>query len=114
MQEQGKLETLIEELKKYLTTTLEINKLEAVERSSTVTATMMSGLLIGIVVVLLILFISLWAGFYISAKLGDTYSGFTLVAGFYLLLTVVLFLGRKKLIENPIRDKIIRTVLNKD
>jgi hypothetical protein len=50
-------------------------------------------------------------GFYLSALLGDTFSGFGIIAGFYLLISIILLIGRKRLIEKPLRNKIIRKLL---
>lgn len=114
MKEPGKMEELAESLKGYLNLTLELNKLEAVERSSIIGPSLIVGFLLGIVGILFILFVSLGLGFYLSEKLNDSYSGFAIAAGFYFLLGLSLFLTRKKLVEKPLRDLIIQKILNKD
>lgn len=112
MPEFGKIEELTESLKKYIATSYELQKLQAIESSSVFGSGLISSLFVGLVVVLFVFFLSLWAGFYLSAIIGDNYSGFLIVAGFYFLFSLILVIVRKKLIEKPLRDKIIRKVLS--
>lgn len=102
------IEELIVSLKSYTTSTIEIIKLEAVERTSSIAANFISGLIIGLVVVLFAFFSSLGICLYLSELLDNTYWGFGIVAGAYLLLGIVLIIGRKKLLNKPIRDKFIQ------
>ncbi len=113
MQQSEKIEELSESLKMYVNTNCELIKLQATERTSVIGAAMISIILIVLLGVLFLLFISFWAGFYLSEKLGDNYSGFVIVAGFYFLLCVILIIGRKRLIEKPIRDKIILKIFSR-
>ena len=112
MKDSGKIEALTENLKGFVNLSFELNKLEAVERSSTVGAGLISGLLVGFVLIFFLFFVSMGIGFYLSEKLGNTYVGFAITSGFYLILGICLFLTRKKLIENPLRDKMIQKVFN--
>ncbi|MBA3663067.1 MAG: phage holin family protein [Bacteroidetes bacterium] len=114
MPEQEKIELLTNNLKNYVNTNCELIKFQIVNQSSSVGAGFVSGLLIAITGILLVLFLSIGAGFYMSAKLGDAYSGFGIVAGFYFILVLVLIIGRKKLVEIPLRNKIIEKLLSTD
>ncbi|HEV7231015.1 MAG TPA: phage holin family protein [Bacteroidia bacterium] len=114
MGQPGKIEELTDNLKSYASTNFELFKLEATERASVIGSESVSFVAISAVAALFVVFISIGAGFYISARMGDTYSGFLIVAGFYLFLTLVLLIGKKKLIEHPLRDKIIRKVFSKN
>ena len=113
MEQQGKLEELTANLKRYADTNFELIKLKVAERSSIIGSGLISSLVIGLVGILFVLFISLWAGFYISAILNNSYSGFMIVAGFYLLLALILIIVKKQLLEKPLRDRIIRKLFSK-
>lgn len=112
MPEFGKIEELTENLKKYIATSYELQKLQVIESSSVFGSGLISSLLVGLVVVMFVFFLSLWAGFYLSAIIGDNYSGFLIVAGFYFLFSIILVMLRKKLVEKPLRDKIIRKIFS--
>lgn len=114
MPEQEKIEELSKSLKVYVQTNIELFKLETTERTSVIGSNLISTLIVGFSLFLFVLFVSLSAGFFLASYFNDTYSGFLLVTGFYFLLTVFLFLGRKTLIEKPIRDKIIRRILKRN
>jgi len=114
MPDQGKIEELTESIKSYLNTNFELFKYQGIERSSVIIADLVSKLLVGLILLFFVFFTSLWACFYLSAYFGDNYSGIAIVAGFYLLLGLIIYLVRKKLVVKPLRDKIIRNMLQKD
>lgn len=111
MSEFGKIEEITDDLKKYINTNYEIIKLTATERASVVGSGLLSSLFIGLIGCMFLFVLSLGAGYYLSVLLGDTYSGFILLAGFYLLVWIILIFGKKKLLEKPFRDKIIEKLL---
>lgn len=112
MSEFQKFEDVIEKLKQYLILNFELIKLQATDQATVIGASLISSLIVGISAFLFIFILSIGLGFYISSVLGNMYAGFLIVAGFYLLLTLTLFIGRKKMIEKPMRDKIIQKLLN--
>ena len=111
MPEFKKLEELSDSLKQYLLLNIEIIKLEATNHVSAIGSTVASSLVVGISAFLFVFSLSIGLGFYLSALLGDSYSGFAIIAAFYFLLAIILFLGRKRLIERPLRNKIIEIIL---
>ena len=113
MIEKEKIEELTKSLKVYVQTNIELIKLEATERTSVFGSSLISILLVGFSLFLFVLFISISAGFFLANYFNDNYTGFLLVTIFYFLLTLILIMGRKKFIERPIRDKIIRRILKK-
>jgi len=110
MPEHEKIEQLTDSLKKYVNTNYELIKLEAAERTSIIGSGFISGLIVGLVGILFIFFLSLGAGFYLSSLIGNNYTGFSIIAGFYLILGIILIIGRKKMIEIPARDRFIKKV----
>lgn len=112
MPENIKTEELTTSLKRYANTSYELIKLEATERISVTGAGLISGLLVSLAGLLFVLFLSLGLSFYLSLLLGSSYAGFMIVGGFYMLLAVILFTGRKKLVEKPLRDKIIHKIFS--
>ncbi len=105
--EQNKLEEVTTNVNAYLKTNIEIIKLELVEQASNIGSRLIANFLVLTVAFLFILFISLSAGFYLSNYFGNNYLGFMAVAGFYFIIGLVLLFGKKYLIENPMREKII-------
>ena len=114
MPDQGKIEELTESLKGYLTTNIELIKHQAIERITVIVADLVSNVLVGLLLLFFLFFISLWACFYLSALFGNNYTGIAIVAGFYLLMGLIIYMVRKKLVIKPLRNKIIRNIFQKD
>lgn len=107
-----KNEEITDSLKQYLTLNYDIFRLQATERASVFGSSFISSVFIGVSAFLFLFTLSIGVGFYLSALMDNTYSGFVIVAGCYLLLAIILFIGRKRMIQAPIRDKIIQKLLN--
>ncbi|MES2617153.1 MAG: phage holin family protein [Bacteroidota bacterium] len=114
MNEPGSTEEITESLKTYINNYYELIKLQATERASVIGSALISGFLIVMTVFLIILFCSLGAGFYLSQCFNNNYIGFVIVAGFYLILSLIIILNKKKMIDTPMRDRIIRKMLQED
>ncbi len=108
-----KMQFLSNSLKQYMLLNLEILRLEAVKKASEIGASLISSLILGIALFLFVFAFSMGVGFYLSAVLGDTFSGFGIIAGFYLIISIVILIGRKNMIEKPMRNKIIQKTLGK-
>lgn len=113
MSDKNKTEELIDGLKKYLDTNTELLKLEVAQQSTAIGSIVFSGIIISLILGFFVLFLSLWAGFYISTLLDAKYVGFLIVAGFYLLLFLIVFFGRKQLLETPTRNLMIKKLFSK-
>ncbi len=112
MENQDNIEEVTNNVKKYINTNYELIKLETLDKTSLVASSLISGLIVSIVTILFVFFLSISAGFYLAYRLNDFSLGFMIVAGFYFIIVMLLLLTRKRLIENPIRNKIIRKVFS--
>lgn len=99
---------LVVSLKSYTNTNIELIKLETAEKASFVLANLISRFIIVMVIFLFVFFLSLGACFFLSELLGNSYLGFGIISVFYLLIGSILIMGRKKLLNRPIQDKIIQ------
>ncbi|MBN2237006.1 MAG: phage holin family protein [Bacteroidales bacterium] len=105
-----KIEELITDLKSYTNSSIKIVKLETVQHTSSIIANMISGLVVGMVIFLFVLFLSLGISIFLSNLFDSYYLGYGSVAGVYLLVGIVFIVGRKKILFNPIRNKIIHSI----
>jgi uncharacterized membrane protein YqjE len=95
----------------YVQTNLELAKLEIAERGSAIGTALFSGVVIGVFGLLALLLLSISAGFLLGQVFESDSIGFAMVSGFYVILALVLYLLRKRLVEKSIRDKILRELL---
>jgi hypothetical protein len=109
-----KLEELTDHVKEYINTRVELTKLRLAEKTSLI----ISNLVAVTVVVLLFLFVIFFGSFAgawaLSDWIGKPYSGFLIVAGFYLLLGIIVWVTRHKFIRYPVMNAIIKQLQAKD
>ena len=98
----------------YLQNRLELAKMSAYEKIAKLVALLFSGIFLTILLFFTILFISLMGGFYFSNLFHNTFYGFSIIAAFYLILFVVLFVLRKSIIEKFIIDAVIKILFDGD
>lgn len=113
MVEKKNIEVLTEDLKEYIRINLEITKLSIVEKTAVVTAGLMSGIAIGCIGLLTLIFTSIGAALFLSGHSAANYAGFVIVAGVYMLLLLIAVLFKNLLFINPLKNTIIRKLLSK-
>ena len=106
------IEALFEKTTDYVETRIELVKLQAVNKITDVVSSLVSRLIIMIIVVLMIVVLNTAVAIWLGDILGKMYYGFFCVAGFYLLLLIVLASGRRIWLKKPISNKLVRKMLN--
>jgi hypothetical protein len=105
------IKTLIDKSKDYLDTKIELTKLKTIDKSADVLSTvvvMISMICFGF---LFILFVSIAGAMMLGNLLGAYYYGFFIVAGFYALILLLLYVQREKWIKTPIANSLISKML---
>ena len=101
-------------IKEYVSTRIASVKLNAAEKSSKTIAGIISVAVVLLAFVFFIIFASIAAA-YIFAKLtGEMYWGFLIVAGIYLLIGLLLWLMREKMLRLPVTNAILRQLFKED
>ncbi len=115
--EEKKVSTLFEEIRddigKYITSSLELGKLEVYEKFSLGSSAFLYGLILAGIGLIALFFILISAGLYVGELLGSLWMGFSIVAAFALLIVITLLLIRKPL-KKSFTNKIIRFLLRRD
>lgn len=102
---------LIDNLKEYLNVRLKIFTLTICEASSKVLASLIANGAMLVFIFLFLLFGSVAAGFGLGEWLDSIALGFTIVAGFYLLLALIIRFIKVKRIEKPLVNMFIKLFL---
>ncbi len=108
------IETLFEKAGDYSKTTIELLKLNAIDKSADVVSTLAVQLVIFIVVALFTLVINFGVALWIGELLGKSYYGFFVVAAFYFLVAIIVYSFRNQWIKSPLNNSIIAQLLNKN
>mgnify|MGYP001542357328 FL=1 len=105
---------LLLEFKKYLELQKELVKLDATEKMTVI----LSAILIVTVLLLLgsivLLFLTFALAYYLGDVLGSLSLGFGLISAFILLLTVIFYLNRNRMVIQPMARFMTKLILTKE
>lgn len=104
--------SLFERAGDYLETRIDLLKLQAVDRSSELISSLVSRLIIALILVLFIFLLNIGVAMWLGDIIGNAYAGFFIVAGFYALVCIIVYAARKKLLQTPVGNKLIKKMLN--
>jgi hypothetical protein len=109
---------LFDKVENYANTSIELAKLQAIDKAADIISTFTSGLFLSLIISMFILFVNIGLSLYLGNILGETYYGFLIVSGFYLIVAILINSFKIKLIETPISnlvlDKLLKNIdLNK-
>jgi len=115
--EEKKVSTLFEEMRddisKYITSTLELGKLEVYEKISLGSSAITYGLMVAGVALFALLFIFIALGLYLGELLQNTWAGFGIVAAFALLIMLLMLLTGKPF-KQKVTNRVIRFLMEND
>lgn len=99
---------IIGKVKEYVEVRKELAILSAVEKGSQLFANLITDGLVILFGVLALLLGSFALGFYLSEIMGNTYSGFFIVTGFYLFLAILIYAIKDKYLEKHIINGVVK------
>lgn len=115
--EEKKVSTLFEEMRddisNYITSTLELGKLEVYEKISLGSSAITYGLMVAGVALFALLFIFIALGLYLGELLQNAWAGFGIVAAFALLIMLLMLLTGKPF-KQKVTNKVIRFLMDND
>ena len=109
-----KVEELAGTIKEYINNRIETAKLSIAEKSSAFIANTMASIIVAAVLFFFLLFAGVALSLVLGNWIGNTWIGFLIVAVGYLLIGVIIWLGRGRLIRRPVMNKIIRQLMKED
>lgn len=105
------IEDLFEKAETYTKTSIELAKLQAIDKAADLSSSLLSRMMIGVVLGMFALLVNIGLSFYIGDLVGKIHFGFFIVAIFYLLIAVLLFVFKEQWIKTPISNLIIVKML---
>jgi hypothetical protein len=102
---------LISKTEKFTKTSIDLLKLNVVEKTADIVSSVTSGLTVILIVAMFTLFLNIGLGLWIGELLQSNYMGFLIVSGFYLIVAIVIYFYQNRLLKNPISDKIVVKLL---
>ncbi|MES2799245.1 MAG: hypothetical protein V4638_04455 [Bacteroidota bacterium] len=92
------IEAVVIKIESYVKTNIELVKLQAVDKTADITSKLISRTLFIIAFSFFALFINIGLSYWFGDLLGKDYYGFAIVAGFYLLLSILLMISHRSII----------------
>ncbi len=102
------INNLVDHLKEYVETRIDLIKTDAADRLSTTASSIASIFILMITGLLFLLFVSVGCAWLITQYTGNAAIGFFSVAGFYLLVSLVVYAKRDSLIKIPVVNAILK------
>jgi putative superfamily III holin-X len=109
-----KVEELTDHVKDYITTKVEITKLRFAEKTSLTIGNIIAAVVVAVLFLFVILFGSIAGAWALSDWIGKNYAGFLIVTGFYLVVAIIVWFARNRLIRFPVMNAIIKMLHKKD
>ena len=109
-----KLEGLTDHVKEYINTRVELTKLHLAEKTSLIISELIAITIVILFFIFVLLFGSIAGAWALSEWIGKRYAGFLIVAGIYLLLGIIVWVTRGRLIRFPVMNAIIKQLQQKD
>ena len=107
------IEMLFERAEDYTKTTIDLVKLTAVDKTADVLSSLISRLTVSIIFVLFAFLVNIGLSFWVGELVGKIYYGFFIVSSIYLVLAIVLYIVKDKVLKMPISNFIIAKMLKK-
>jgi hypothetical protein len=105
------IESLYERAEAYGKTTYELSKLKLLETSNTVITSLVARLSVILMISMFTFIMTIAIALWLGEILGKAYYGFFIVAGFYLVVGIVLHFFLHSWVEKPISELIIKQAL---
>lgn len=102
------IKAIKKDIQEYLEVQLDLIRLHTAESLSRVFTRIANFAIIGFILLLILIFFSLAAGFYLGEVLESESVGFLIVSGFYVLVLIVFFIFRKSIVERPIIKAMVK------
>jgi uncharacterized membrane protein YqjE len=109
-----KVESLAGSIKEYINTRIEYTKLTTAEKSATVVANLAAGLLLACVFIFFLVFTGICLSILIGQWTGHLWAGFLIIAFFYLLFGLLIWVARGRIIRLPVMNALIQQLFKND
>lgn len=101
-----------EHIKDYVETQIQYYTLVAAEKAGSAASKFALGIILSLFGYLFLLFLSIAFALWIGKALDNYFVGFFIIAGVYLLISILVFILKDKLIQTPITNLIITKIAN--
>lgn len=106
------VEEIAIDIKEYINNRIAGMKLSVAEKTSQVLANLWAGMIVIMVFFFFMIFAGIALSFGLGEWIGKTWAGFLVVAILYLLIGMIVWTARGRLLRKPIMNKLIQQLFN--
>ena len=106
--------TLKDNVQEFVDTKINIIKLKAISKGAPMISNIIVGVAMAFLGIFILMFLSFSAAYGISSATEKPFLGFLIVAGFYILLAVLVVVLRNKLLTAPIMQSLLNSLYYKN
>lgn len=106
------VEELFYKLKDYGDTRLDLFKLKSINKVSGFLSTLIMSVILVVLLFLVLICLSIGLALLIGGWIGNTYWGFFIIGAIYIIIGLVLYSGRNKLLKVPVSNKLIKELID--
>lgn len=107
---QSQFSRMYDQTERYVKTTIELYRLRAVKKGAGIFSSVATGVVLGLVFVMVLLFASIGLAFYLGDVLGGWHYGFFIVCGLYLIVGTLVYVFRNKFIRKRLSDYFVKEI----
>ena len=101
-------------IQEYIETRIDIVKLDAVDTGASAASSMVSWALISIIAFITLFLLTIGGAIAIGYMLENFAYGFLILAGFYMLVAIVIYANRENWIRKPLVKSIVKNIYEND
>lgn len=105
------IESLFEKVEDYSRTSIELFKLNTIDKSADLVSSLATKTVIFIFVAMFILSINIGLALWLGEVLGKSYYGFFVVGGIYALIAIPVYVFRHQWIKEPVNNAVITKMM---
>jgi hypothetical protein len=105
------LDILLSDAGDFIETRTTLWKYKGIESLADVSGELVAGLAMIVFVSFVIIIFSIGFALLIGDWLGKSYYGFFIIGGFYAVVAIILFVGRRRWLKDPFSNMLIRKIL---
>lgn len=105
------ISTLIDRAEDYSNATIELFKLNAIDKTADIVSSLVSRIVILIIIGLSVVFVSIGAALWLGKIFEEPFCGFFVIGGIYIFIAILLRLFRRVSLKNPVSNTIIKQML---
>ena len=104
----GVIEALFDKTRDYVETRADLFKLKAIKKTAEVGSSIVSQIIVAVVFSSFFIFLNIALGLWLGDLTGRNYLGFFIVSAFYLIVGIIIYSNKQKIISSPLADSIIK------